>query len=521
MDARAGLDMLRAMWDLLVERRGFFGELVLEHLAISAASIVIAIVAGGLFGLAIAERPHAAKPALGAVNFLYTIPSISMLGFLIPFSGVGNATAVIALTIYALLPMVRNTYTGITNVDPALIEAARGMGSTDGQILRKIKLPLALPYIMSGIRSMATMTVALAGIASFIGAGGLGVAIYRGITTNNAAMTMDGSLLTALLALAVDLVLGFVERRSQMRSSAAKRANRRIALASAAAAAVIAAAAGVQALRPAEVIHVATKPMTEQYIMGYMLRDLIEQETDLTVEITEGVGGGTSNIEPAMESGEFDLYPEYTGTAWNAVLMREDIYSEDLFDQLQQIYGDQLGFEWVGMYGFNNTYGLVVRREVADRYDLHTYSDLQRAADQLVFGAEYDFFEREDGYRALCDAYGLDFGNTMDLDIGLKYQALAEGQVDVMVVFTTDGQLAAADAVVLIDDLAFFPSYLCGNVVRQETLERHPELRAVLESLEGTIADDDMARMNYEVETEGRSPEDVAREYLEQKGLLR
>lgn len=233
------------------------------------------------------------------------------------------------------------------------------------------------------------------------------------------------------------------------------------------------------------------------------------------------MGGGTSNIEPAMESGEFDLYPEYTGTAWNTVLKREDIYSEDLFGQLQQIYGDQLGFEWVGMYGFNNTYGLVVRREVADQYGLHTYSDLQRVADQLTFGAEYDFFEREDGYQALCDAYDLDFGSTMGLDIGLKYQALAEGQIDVMVIFTTDGQLAATDAVVLADDRGFFPSYLCGNVVRQDTLERHPELRAVLESLGGTITDDDMARMNYEVETEGRSPEDVAREYLEQKGLLR
>lgn len=177
--------MLHDMRVLLVERREFFGKLLLEHLAISAAAIAIAIVVGGLFGLLISERPRAAKPALGVVNFLYTIPSISMLGFLMPFSGVGNATAIIALTVYALLPMVRNTYTGITNVDPALIEAARSMGSTDGQVLRRIKLPLALPYIMSGIRSMATMTVALAGIASFVGAGGLGVAIYRGITTNN------------------------------------------------------------------------------------------------------------------------------------------------------------------------------------------------------------------------------------------------------------------------------------------------------------------------------------------------
>lgn len=164
--------MLGSMWKLLTSRATFFGELVAEHLAISGLAIAIAIVVGGIFGMIMAERQRIAKPSLAVVNFLYTIPSISILGFLIPLSGVGNATAVIALTVYALLPMVRGTYTGLTNVDPNLIEAARGMGSTDGQIMRRIKLSLALPYIMSGIRSMATMTIALAGIASFIGAGG-------------------------------------------------------------------------------------------------------------------------------------------------------------------------------------------------------------------------------------------------------------------------------------------------------------------------------------------------------------
>ena len=158
--------MLQEIGSLLWERKDFFAGLVLEHLQISLLAILIAIVIGGIFGLFISEFQKAAKPALGAVNFLYTIPSISMLGFLIPFSGVGNATAVIALTVYALLPMVRNTYTGMTNVDPAILEAAKGMGSTRLQILFKIRLPLAMPVIMSGIRSMVTMTIALAGIAS-------------------------------------------------------------------------------------------------------------------------------------------------------------------------------------------------------------------------------------------------------------------------------------------------------------------------------------------------------------------
>lgn len=164
--------MLKDMLSIFTDRADFFWELLLEHLEIALVSILIAILFGGLVGILISEFPKAARPALGVINFLYTIPSISMLGFLIPFSGVGNATAIIALAMYALLPMVRNTHTGITNVDPSILEAAKGMGGTKAQILFKIKLPLAMPVIMSGVRNMVTMTIALAGIASFIGAGG-------------------------------------------------------------------------------------------------------------------------------------------------------------------------------------------------------------------------------------------------------------------------------------------------------------------------------------------------------------
>lgn len=511
--------MLNDVAQLLASRPDFFGGLLVEHLQISLAAVAIAIVIGGVAGILISEFTRTAKPTLALVNFLYTIPSISMLGFLIPFTGVGNATAVIALTVYALLPMVRNTHTGLSNIDPAILEAARGMGSTRWQTLVRIKLPLALPVIMSGIRSMATMTIALAGIASFIGAGGLGVAIYRGITTNNAAMTIAGSLLIAALALIVDLVLGVIERRMQLRSARARRRNRLVAAAALAACAVVAALALAPA-PSAGTIRVATKPMTEQYIMGEALDILIEQDTDLDVELTQGVGGGIANIMPAMEAGEFDLYPEYTGTAWNEGLGETSVYTEEQFGTLAQRYQDDFDMSWVGMYGFNNTYGLVVRREVAERYGLKTYSDLAAIAPELTFGAEYDFFEREDGYDALCETYGLSFGSTMDLDIGLKYQALDQDQIDVMVIFTTDGQLSAADAVVLEDDRGFFPSYLCGNIVRNEALEEHPELREVLEKLENTITDDDMARMNHEVEAEGAEPRDVAREYLESVGLL-
>lgn len=505
---------------LLISRWAFFRHLLVEHIEISLTAIVIAIVLGGIAGILISEYQRAAKPTLSVINFLYTIPSISMLGFLIPFSGIGNATAVIALIIYALLPMVRSTYTGITGVDPAIIEAAEGMGSTRGQILRRIQIPLALPVIMSGIRNMATMTIALAGIASFIGAGGLGVAIYRGITTNNTAMTLVGSLLIAVLALLVDFLLGIAERRMHVRDKAAKRRNKAAAWISGIL--ILGVMIGILVPKPeSKTIHVATKPMTEQYILGYMLKDVIEQDTDLKVELTQGVGGGTSNIEPGMESGKFDLYPEYTGTGWNMVLKKSGTYTESQFSDLQSGYENKLHMTWIGMYGFNNTYGIAVRKEIADRYHLKTYSDLQAVASQLRFGAEYDFFGRKDGYKALCKTYGLSFKSTQDMDIGLKYKALKEKKIDLMPIFTTDGQLSRADVVVLKDDKHLYPSYMCGNVVREQTLKEHPELKAVLKKFSHTITDQDMQKMNDEVETQKKEPSAVAKTYLKSKGLLK
>ncbi len=207
--------MLTEIMDLIQSRWDFFLGLLLEHIQISLLSIVIAMVIGLIIGILISEYQKTSKIVIGIVNFIYTIPSISLLGFLIPLSGVGDTTAVIALTVYALLPMVRNTHTGLTNVSPLLVEAATGMGSTRMQVLLKVKLPLAMPVIISGIRNMAVMTIALAGIASFIGAGGLGVAIYRGITTNNKAMTLVGSLLIAVLAIVVDFLIGRAEKMTK------------------------------------------------------------------------------------------------------------------------------------------------------------------------------------------------------------------------------------------------------------------------------------------------------------------
>ncbi len=510
--------MINQLMKLLTEDFKFFTNLTKEHILISLLAISIASVLGIILGIIISEYRRFSGLILGTVNILYTIPSIALLGFFITITGVGNTTALIALIIYALLPIIRSTYTGIVTINPLIIEASEGMGSTKLQQLFKVKLPLALPVLMSGIRNMVTMTIALAGIASFVGAGGLGVAIYRGITTNNSAMTFLGSLLIAILALIFDFILGLIEKRLTNHKRVKYKINPKLIILG-----LFIVIFGIYFSlnsKKEKTINIATKPMTEGYILGQMLTELIEQDTDLKVNITNGVGGGTSNIHPAIVKGEFDLYPEYTGTSWEAVLKKEDSYDESKFEELQKEYKEKYNLEYVNLYGFNNTYGLAVNKDIVEKYNLKTYSDLAKVSNNLIFGAEYDFFEREDGYKELQKVYNMNFKKQIDMDIGLKYQAMKDKKIDVMVIFTTDGQLAISDVVVLEDDKKMYPSYRAGTVVRSEILSEYPELKPVLEKLNNILDDKTMADLNYQVESKGKKPEDVARGYLQEKGLL-
>jgi osmoprotectant transport system permease protein len=207
------MNFLIDLIELLRSRIDFFLQLVIEHLLLSLTAVIIILLIGITVGILISKYKKTAATVIAITNFLYTIPSIALFGFLVSFTGIGNTTAIIALVIYGMLPVIRNTYTGLTEIDEQVIEAAIGLGSTPWQLLRKIQFPLALPVIIAGIRNMVVMTIALAGIASFIGAGGLGVAIWRGITTNFDEMTVAGSLLVAILAILSDALLGVAEKK--------------------------------------------------------------------------------------------------------------------------------------------------------------------------------------------------------------------------------------------------------------------------------------------------------------------
>lgn len=266
---------------------------------------------------------------------------------------------------------------------------------------------------------------------------------------------------------------------------------------------------------------VASKPHAEQYILAEMITQLIETHTDIQVEQKLGIGGGTANIHPAMEKGEIDIYPEYTGTGWLFVLKEELINDpEKLYIEVKAKYMEEYNIQWLDLYGFNNTYALAIKEPLADELGISSYSELAMKGKSLNFGAEYDFYEREDGFPGLESIYGLEFDDKIELDIGLKYEAIDSDEVDVINVFSTDGLLKKYDLTVLEDDKDFFPAYQPSTLVRSETLDQYPELEEVLNMLAGQISDEEMIQLNYLVEKENKDPKEVAKEFLMEKGLL-
>ncbi len=266
---------------------------------------------------------------------------------------------------------------------------------------------------------------------------------------------------------------------------------------------------------------IASKPHSEQYILAEMLTQLIESHTDIMVEQKLGIGGGTANIHPAVLAGEIDIYPEYSGTGWLFVL-KEDLINDpdELYKAVADQYKRSFDIVWLDRYGFNNTYALAVAGPIAEEFQLETYTDLVDKSPMLVFGAEYDFYEREDGYPGLEAVYGFEFKEKKELDIGLKYEAIGSGEIDVVNAFSTDGLLKQYDLKVLADDQNFFPSYQAATLIRQQTLDKYPELEGVLNKLAGQISDDEMIELNYMVEKENQDPKDVAKKFLEEKGLI-
>jgi osmoprotectant transport system permease protein len=494
--------------EFLAARRAELTALTAQHLVLVAASTAVAVAAGLPLGLAMARRPRLARPVLAAAGLVQTIPSLALFGFLIPLpllGGIGTRTALVALILYALLPILQNTCAGIRQVDPTVVEAATAMGMTPGQRLRIVELPLALPVILAGVRIAAVVSVGTATIAAAIGAGGLGTYVFRGIATVDTRLILAGAVPAAVLALAVDALLGQVERsRRPLRAAAGLATGTLLTLALALAAA-----------RPSRgtALVVGSKNFTEQVVLGEIVSQTLEGRG---FEVRRKLNlGGTNLCHQGLLSGELDVYVEYTGTAL-ADILRQPARSdpEGVLREVRERYR-ALGLVVLEPLGFDNTYALVVRPEDSARLGLRRISDLAPHAAALRVGLFGEFLERPDGMRGLLAAYGFRFGPPpREMDLGLLYTALAARQIDLAVGSATDGLVSAMDLVVLEDDRRYFPPYDAVPVTSEGALARHPGLREALAALAGRIDERAMRRMNHAVDGEKRDPARVAREFL-------
>ena len=492
-----------------------------EHLALVSLAMAIGLLLAIPLGVLAARRPLLARLALGAANGLQTIPSLALFGVLLTvplLGGIGPAPAVVALSVYALLPLLRTTVIGLQGVPSGILQAGLALGLTRRQVLWTIEFPLAWPVILTGIRLATVGSVGLATVAAAIGAGGLGVFIFRGIATVDHGLIMAGALPAAALALLLDgllgLDLGFSRRRLLAWLTSRRWSAPRVVLPLV----LVTVPLVVLLLGPHQtktVITIGSKNFTEQVILGELLAQQIEQKTSFIVKRQFDLGG-TFVLHEAVRRGQVDGYVEYTGTAWTAILKRPPISdAQRVWKETAKRYQSQYGLTVFPSLGFDNTFAILVRTGDAQRHHLHTISDLLPLAPTWRAGFGFEFLNRRDGYRGLSRRYGLVFRTPpREMDLGLTYRALADGQVDVIAGNATDGQIASLKLTHLVDDRHYFPPYQAVPVFNSATLRSHPQLVGVLKALGGTLDAATMGELNRQVDLEHRQPAEVVRTYL-------
>jgi osmoprotectant transport system permease protein len=497
-----------------------------EHVVLVAVSTLIAVAVGIPVGLLLTRRERWKRPVLAVANILQTVPSLALFGFIIPLKyvgGIGVRAAVVALVLYALLPVIRNTVTGIEGVDRAVREAALAMGMTDAQILRQVELPLAAPVILAGVRVATVISVGVATIAAAIGAGGLGVFIFRGLRQYDNNLILAGAVPAALLALAADAGLGLVESRLDVRRRARRarvegsKVARRVAPAVVALAIIAGGAYAVWRGSSRGDVVVGSKDFTESIILAEMTSQMLEAR-GLHVERRYELGGNLTH--DSLVAGRIDAYPEYTGTSLMAILKHPpDTDPRSVYERVRREYASAFDVEVGPPLGFEDTFAILVRADDARRLNLKTVSDIIPLAPKWRAGFGQDFMSRKDGYEGFARAYGLQFASRpREMDLSLSYRALADGEVDVIAGNSTDGMIAKLGLVQLEDDRRYFPPYEAVILARRDALERLPSMREVLQKLAGAISTEEMRRLNYEVDGNKRAASDVVREWLKAKG---
>ncbi|MDP6558916.1 MAG: glycine betaine ABC transporter substrate-binding protein [Candidatus Binatia bacterium] len=499
------------------EQLALLPEYLTAHLQLTLVALVLGVALSVPLGVVLTRLRWIEQPVLGCASVIQTIPSLALLAIMVPtlaalnLKSIGYLPAIIGLTLYSILPILRNTVAGLTSVDPSLIEAARGVGMTPAQQLRRVELPVAMPVIVAGIRTSTVWTVGIATLATPVGATSLGNYIFTGLQTRNFTAVMVGCVAASILALLLDGLVRALEVAVQKR-------NRALAVSALGIFGLLCLFAGASIARnllsqSRERITIGAKTFTEQYILSEILGRSIHKATGLDTTVMQSLGSTVAF--DALRTGELDVYVDYSGTIWATIMKRERV-PDDRSEVLQRVaryLDDEHGILQVGALGFENAYALAMRESHAAELGIRRISDLTISAPKLSMGGDYEFFGRPE-WGDIRDAYGLKFGSRRSMDSSLMYQAAANGSVDVISAFSTDGRIAALGLRVLQDDRGAIPPYDAVILVSPNLRRKHPDVVETLRRLVGTIDADHMRRMNLAVDDQGRSPADVAAEFL-------
>ncbi|HUO13219.1 MAG TPA: glycine betaine ABC transporter substrate-binding protein [Caulobacteraceae bacterium] len=503
-----------AAWALLPDYLG-------QHVLVSASALALGLVISLPLAVAASRSPAVRWPALLAASLVQTIPGLALLALFYPlllalsalsvavfgrgFSALGFLPSLLALTLYSMLPILRNGVAGLTGVDAAVIEAAKGVGMTDRQRLFAVELPLAAPVIMAGVRTAAVWTIGAATLATPVGQTSLGNYIFSGLQTENWVYVLFGCVASAALALAVDQLLGLIE------SGLAKRRPRRVVVGAVALATgtlvALAPIAGLGGSGPRYVI--GAKNFTEQYILAELIANRLEAEG---ARVSRKEDLGSVIAYDALKAGEIDAYVDYSGTLWANVLKRNDNPGrEAVLAELTRALKARDGVTVLGSLGFEDAYALAMRRQQAEALHIRSLADLADHAGQLTLGADLEFLSRPE-WRSVRDAYGLSFKRQVQYQPTFMYRALMSGQADVISAFSSDGRIAADDLVVLADPRQALPPYDAVLLVSPKRAD-DPRLMAALKPLVGAIPVQAMREANLSVDRDNdkASPAQAAR----------
>jgi osmoprotectant transport system permease protein len=494
-----------------------------SHVLVSVTALALGLALSFPLALAALRRPGLRALLLAATSVVQTVPGLALLALFYPlllgaaafserilgfgFSALGFLPAVLALALYSMLPVVRNTITGIRGVDAAVKQAAIGVGMTDGQALRLVELPLAVPVIMAGVRTAAVWVIGTATLSTPIGQTSLGNYIFAGLQTQNWVFVLFGCAAAAVLALLVDQLLALIERGYALRSRT------RMAAGAAGLALTLVAALLPNAMRAGSGYVIGAKSFSEQYILAALIQDRL-RAAGLASGRRDGLGSAV--IVDALAAGDIDVYVEYTGTIWANQMRRSDVLPRaEVLKEVGNWLKARRGIVMLGGLGFENAYALAMTRERAARLGIRSIADLASHAPGLSVAADFEFFSRPE-WKAIREAYGLSFARERQMQAEFMYRAAAAGEVDVISAYTSDGRIAQYDLVVLDDPKQAIPPYDAILLVSPRRAEDRAFLEA-LRPLAGAIDVETMREANLRAST-GATPEAAARWLWERIG---